>query len=1124
MLRALTHYWRTHLAVVAGAAVATAVLTGALLVGDSVRGSLRALTLERLGGVDHALAGQRFFGEDLGRRLAAEDAFAARFDNVAPAILLEGSAQHAETRARASGVGLQGIDDRFLAVFGGPDAEDAARFFGGGERRIFPPAVINASLAAALGAGAGDPILVFLKRWSEVPRGSLLGRKDTASVVGTVRLEVARVVPDSGLGRFRLASHQSTPFNVFVPLAALQKALDQEGTVNALVVSGAPEAEAPELDGPLRRVVGPEDLGVVVEPRGGVLQVESREFILKPSLAAAVESAAAETGAATLPILTYLANALRAENDTVPYSTVTATDTGAGGAFGELRLSSGAPAPPLADGEILLNAWAAEELGAAPGDRVELDYFEVGPREELREATAPFTVRGVVAIEGLGADDALSQEYPGIAGSENMADWDPPFPIDLGRIRAADEEYWDRYRDTPKAFVAIDTGRRLWRNRWGELTAVRVAPPADPAAFAGRFEEALSERLPLDAFGFTFQPVKRLGLAASTGSNDYARYFLGFSFFLIVSAAMLVALLFGLGVEQRAAEVGLLRAVGYRERRVRRRLLAEGGLLAAAGALVGLAGAVGYAALMMAALRTWWRPAFGTSELFLHVTPASLAMGFAISVAVVLFAIWRRVRRLREVSTPALLKRVSEPVDTRAGRRARWTAGIALALAAALVAVAFLTGETRNAAIFGTAGPALLIGLLAAFSLSLGGGAARLERPGAATLLRMGMANGARHRSRSLLSATLVAAASFLIVTVAAFHEEFEAGELGRDSGTGGYTLVAEADVPLLHDLASSDGRFELGVDDAAEGLLEGAGITPLKLLPGDDTSCLNLYQPREPRLLGVPPEMIERGGFRFQNTLEEADNPWTLLERDLGDGTIPAFGDVNSTQWILKVKLGEEIAMADGRGEPLRLRLVGNLKTSLFQSELLISQENFERHFPDVAGASVFLIDTSPERADEVALALERSLAAYGLDAVPANDKLAAFHAVQNTFLSTFRTLGGLGLLLGTVGLAIVLLRGVIERRGELATLRAFGFRQRTLTWMVLVENGLLLLAGLAIGTVAALVTAAPHLLSEGAHVPWRQIFGTLALIAAFGLAACAAASVAALRIPLMPALKAEH
>ncbi len=188
------------------------------------------------------------------------------------------------------------------------------------------------------------------------------------------------------------------------------------------------------------------------------------------------------------------------------------------------------------------------------------------------------------------------------------------------------------------------------------------------------------------------------------------------------------------------------------------------------------------------------------------------------------------------------------------------------------------------------------------------------------------------------------------------------------------------------------------------------------------------------------------------------------------------------------------------------------------------LSQRHFEAHFPDRAGASVFLIEAPGEQSGELTRALESSLAAYGFDAMPTAQKLADFHAVQNTFLSTFRTLGGLGLLLGTVGLAIVLLRNVLERRGEMAALRAFGFRRSTLTWMVLIENGLLLVAGLIIGTVAALVTAAPHLLAEGAAIPWAQIFGTLAAILLFGLAACTVASVAALRIPLLGTLKAEH
>ncbi len=1152
MFRALIHHWRMNLAVAAGAAVATAVLTGALLVGDSVRGSLRQLTLERLGGVDHALASQRFFRQEVAADLAGDPVFGERFAAAAPAILLSGGAQHAETGTRASRVGLQGVDDDFLTLYASSEtgtATSADVFFAGGSG-IFPPAVINEALRDTLQAKIGDPILISLKRWSEVPRASLLGRKDTVNVVGTVRLEIVRVLADRGIGRFNLENHQSAPYNVFMPLGALQRALGQQNTVNGILVSvsqttndadagdSAPAKDA--LNQLLRRHLTPEDLGLLVEARGEVVSIESQEFVLKPALVAAASSLARHHGASAQPILTYLANGIRAGAGTeterkVPYSTVTATDVAAGETFGEIRLLDGSPAPRLGENEILLNAWAAEQLDAGPGNALEIDYFQVTDREQLREATASFTVRGVVKIEGLAADATLVQEYPGIAGSDDMAEWDPPFPVDLGEIRAVDEDYWDRYRGTPKAFVAIETGKRLWRSRWGDLTSIRLAPPQgrDLVDFASSLRNDLVGELPLDAFGLTFQPVKRLGLAAAKGSSDYSQYFLGFSLFLIVSAAMLVALLFGLSVERRASEAGLLRAVGYPARQVRSRLVAEGGALAAAGALVGLAGAVAYAALMMAAARAWWQGAFGTSELYLHVTVTSLALGFGISVAVVLFTIWRRVRRLDQVSTPALLRHVSEPPDTRAGRGARRTATIGLAIAGLLLAVAVVTGETRNAAIFGIAGPALLIGLLATFALRLGGGSSALERPSRAALLRMAAANGARHRSRSILSTTLVAAASFMIVTVAAFHEEFSDDELGRKSGTGGYALIAESDVPLLRDLDTPEGRFELGLGPEAEAVLTDAEITPLRLLPGEDTSCLNLYQPSQPRLLGVPSELIARGGFSFKNTIAEAgppgggqakQNPWTLLERELEGAVIPAFGDINSTQWILKLKLGEDLVMENELGEQIRLRLVGNLKGSIFQSELVISQKNFEAHFPSREGASVFLVEASSERRDELTRVLESSLADYGFDAVSTAQKLAGFHAVQNTFLSTFRTLGGLGLLLGTVGLAIVLLRNVTERRGELAAMRAFGFKRSTLTWMVLVENGLLLVAGLVIGTVAALVTAGPHLLAEGAAIPWSQILGTLAGILAFGLAACAAASVGALRIPLLGALKAEH
>src|SRR6516162_8158260 len=85
--RNIFYHWRGNLAILLGVAVGTAVLTGALLVGDSLRGSLRALAQDQLGWVDHALVAGRFFRQDLASELQA--------DQFAPAIFLQGAASSA---------------------------------------------------------------------------------------------------------------------------------------------------------------------------------------------------------------------------------------------------------------------------------------------------------------------------------------------------------------------------------------------------------------------------------------------------------------------------------------------------------------------------------------------------------------------------------------------------------------------------------------------------------------------------------------------------------------------------------------------------------------------------------------------------------------------------------------------------------------------------------------------------------------------------------------------------------------------------------------------------------------------------------------------------------------------
>ena len=145
------------------------------------------------------------------------------------------------------------------------------------------------------------------------------------------------------------------------------------------------------------------------------------------------------------------------------------------------------------------------------------------------------------------------------------------------------------------------------------------------------------------------------------------------------------------------------------------------------------------------------------------------------------------------------------------------------------------------------------------------------------------------------------------------------------------------------------------------------------------------------------------------------------------------------------------------------------------------------------------------------------------GLELTPAPQRLAAFNAVQNTYLNTFQVLGGLGLLLGSAGLGVVVLRNVLERRGELALLQAVGFRRRTLQWLVLSEHGGLLWLGLAVGIFAALVAILPVLMAPGSQIHYLSLAGTLAGVFISGLVWTWLATGFALRGDLLKTLRNE-
>ncbi len=299
------------------------------------------------------------------------------------------------------------------------------------------------------------------------------------------------------------------------------------------------------------------------------------------------------------------------------------------------------------------------------------------------------------------------------------------------------------------------------------------------------------------------------------------------------------------------------------------------------------------------------------------------------------------------------------------------------------------------------------------------------------------------------------------------------------------------------------------------------------RLRPGEDGSCLNLYKPTSPRIVAPARPFVDAGGFRFSASMAESDaerqNPWRLLDRTFADGAVPVIGDANSLQYVLHVAVGEDFLLPGPGGQPVLLRVVAALSDSLFQSELVIAEAQFVRLFPRLEGYRFFTIRTPEGRNTEVATALEDGLADYGFDAQSTAARLASYHRVENTYLSTFQALGGLGLLLGTLGLGAILLRNVLERRRELALLQAVGYEGRTLGLMVVAESVVLMATGIGAGALSAVVAVAPALSARATSLPIGSTAAVLVGVFAAGLISSLVATRAAAASPLLASLKAE-
>lgn len=1032
----------------------SAVITGSLLTGYSVRKSLKASGEERLGNTAILISsGARFFNRDVAEKFRTDL-------NINSTAVLEtaGYSQNLSSQKSALNSSIWFTESNFFAFHGNRNIQLSK-----GE------VAVNEKLASELELKPGDEIIIRYKKISNIPADSPFAPEKDGET--SVVMKVGIILTSEENGNFSLSISQITPKNIFVSLSDLSDFKGAENHVNRLLVDRSGDYSKDEIFAKLKQILSPEDIGLTIRSipaTGGSEIISDRvfvdELVLNQTFNALPDAA---------PVLTYLANRFTAGDKITPYSFIAG-------------LPSSVYPNAIAESGIIINKWLADDLNVSAGDSLKVFWYSPDSLNTLVERNTVFVINKIAGNSGIWSDSLLMPEFPGIAGSESCSDWDAGVAIKTDQIRDKDEEYWNYFRGTPKAFLSYETAVKLWGNNFGPATSIRF--PVNIKAEDIRM--CLTGNLDPGRSGFTVRDISGETLKAASESVDFGTLFLSLGFFLIVAALVLLSFITASYFDSKKNQISTLFAIGFPNRLIRKVLLTESIIVTLAGSVAGAAAGLAVSLILTNALNGVWRGAVQTDTLLTYYGFYPLMIGLLSTFFIVMLLMFSRTNRYLRKLDKRRREQISKIVPGRSRIYLLVSIGISLLLfGASLYYTSYESGLSF------AAGSSVMITFLIFwrhYFLTSGKGHASLR------------SNSERYYalspSHGITPILFIAAGIFAVFITEGNRMSFDEKKLNRNGGTGGYLIWAETRLPVSEDLNTNTGRKSAGLDD---NIFDSITIVQAKRSAGDDASCLNLNHVTAPPLLGIEPSIFtERGSFSFATVIsgDKDKGAWDYVNRPSENGIIYGVADQTVLQWGLMIKTGDTLILRSETGQPLKIIIAGGLQTSVFQGHILISRSNFIKFYPSISGNSVFLIDGDNKHTDNYLSTLSQIFEGYGVEVQTTTDRLASFYAVTNTYLSVFSFLGLLGMVIGIAGLGFVLLRNYNRRKKEFALLLAVGITVVKIKRMIFSEQLLILIAGISAGVISALIATLPSI-RENPAIPWGYLFAMIAAIFVTGI-----------------------
>jgi putative ABC transport system permease protein len=1000
-------YFITYYRLIAVAvAITVTVITGSLTIGDSVRSTLVKRVGERLGNTETVIFSQNSFIES---SILEEPLF-----NKANGVLLSNG--FVSVSGELIPVTVWGTADGSIPV---------------------GSAMINSALAkelAALGheqasaSPVGDLVL-RLPATGLAPSGSLFV---TDNYTASIRLAFAGIVEAEDGGNLSLRNEQIIPFNIFLNRRELAATLEIDNKINLILH----EKRVSQAD--FNNAWDYTLSGIRARVNEGFTEIASDRIFIQEKAIRAI----CDNNPNPDRMFSYLVNSIDFGRESIPYSFVTAMDSYRG--------------QTLQSGDIIISDYVSRRTGAGLNDTVRLSYYVSHDLKTLSTKTVDLIVSQIVPLSELHADSTLSADFPGLSDVERCTDWDSDLPINMDLITDEDERFWELYRTTPKIIIPFRAVVNDWGNPYGEATAIRV----------DSIKDRLSELSP-EMFGIQIIYPREAGLNAAKGGVDFASLFISLGFFIIVAAILLMTVPLSEMLYKRRDEIRLLQALGYNKKRTVKLIWRESAPVVLAASALGVVTGLLYTCLVLFLLGNVWKGATHTSGFALF--PNWVTVGAGLCAGIALSMITLRIAINRSLSNGKRTKRTGKGPKERQ---------IKIQLLIIVILVAIVTINllfNQSAAVFVFTGIALIViaALCGNYILNIKGSTLDKDLFSSAKLV---YATLYADRRQALLSFFTLAAGVFIVFSVGLNRRSFT-NSSQLLAGTGGYSLWCENSVPVYHNINTSLGKEKL----ALTALSPEAEVVQILRYGADNASCLNLNKAIKPTVLGIDMGLLANSGFEIEQCLFKGDKSEIFgmmqtpyREPNIGTGNdhepvYPALVDETVLTWSLMLKLGDTIGYETMNGRRITVKLVGTLKNSIFQGNILIDKRLFSEIWSEITGSELMLVKVADADIKETKSLLSQALNNYGVKISAAADRLKEFNSVTDTYLTIFMTLGGLGLLLGIMGFVIVVRKNFAARQQEIALYHALGFTDATVGKLLYRENIIVPVYAIITGTLAS-------------------------------------------------------